>query len=161
MEAEEEAMFIKLIWNRLRRGMVLGLALLGIGLTVPANAAAPPIPPGQARIWFYRIWEPSISLNVANVALNGTPAGSVLPYGTGLYRDVAPGHYHISVASYDGDPGRSKDVDLAPGQEVFAKIVAETFSGSDGSHSSFKRDNFYVWLVSPDLARKEIASAPG
>jgi hypothetical protein len=34
---------------------------------VTAPAAAPPLPPGQARVWFYRPWEPSESLNLARI----------------------------------------------------------------------------------------------
>ena len=59
---------------------VLALSAVGCaGSPSTAGLAAPPIPPGQARIWFYRVWEPSISVNLANVALNGVAAGSVLP----------------------------------------------------------------------------------
>src|SRR5262249_43225606 len=42
-----------------------------------APPAAPPIPAGQARVWFYRPWEPSESLNLASVDLNGTYVGAV------------------------------------------------------------------------------------
>src|SRR5215831_21159447 len=51
---------------------------------VPQTAAPPP---GQARIWFYRLWNPSESLNVANIDVNGVYVGSVEPGGA-FYRDV-------------------------------------------------------------------------
>ena len=72
----------------------------GLLLMLSAAACAPPAPqiaappPGQARIWFYRLWDPSESLNVANIDVNGVYAGSVEPGGS-LYRDVNPGVYHI------------------------------------------------------------------
>jgi hypothetical protein len=164
-EAEGQAMPFTIGLRRLlSRTAAAALMLLTLGGITPGEAAtvaAPPIPAGAARIWFYRIWDPSITLNVANVALNGTPAGSVLPYGPGLYRDVQPGHYRISVQSFDGDPGgQFKDVDLTAGEEVFVKIIAEADTRSDGDVSAYKEDNFYVWLVSPELARREIAAHP-
>ena len=38
---------------------------------------APPVPAGEARIWFYRNWLPSESLNLANIDVNGSYYGSV------------------------------------------------------------------------------------
>jgi hypothetical protein len=37
-------------------------------LPAPQVAASPP---GQAQIWFCRLWDPSESLNVANIDVNG------------------------------------------------------------------------------------------
>jgi hypothetical protein len=79
------------------RSAVLGaagcalLALLSSCVAPPAVATASigPVPAGAARIWFYRDYEPSVSLNDANVALNGTPAGSVNAFGGVIYRDCA------------------------------------------------------------------------
>ena len=120
----------------------------------PAQAAISPVPAGAARVWFYRDYEPSVSLNVANVALNGSPAGSVQPDGSALYRDVPPGHYHITVQSYGVDINQDKDVDLAPEQEAYVKILAgEWIAGFD----SFRRDTFYISLVPPQVARAELA----
>jgi hypothetical protein len=146
-------------------GLLCGLAVAVAvtGCTTPtgtAPAAAPPIPPGQARIWFYRLWEPSISLNVANVMLNDAPAGSVLPSGPGMYRDVPPGRYHISAQTYNVDTNQTRDVDLVAGQQVFAKVLAVSDTSYDGAVTSFRRDNFYVWLMPPQVALAEIASGP-
>jgi hypothetical protein len=136
-----------------------GLALLGTACAPsPSPVTAGPIPQGQARIWFYRVWEPSISVNAANVMLNGAPAGTVMPYGPGLYRDVAPGHYHVSAESYRPETAQTQDIDVAAGQEVFIKVVATNDTSSDGDIVSFRRDNFYVWWVAPELARQEIAA---
>jgi hypothetical protein len=56
----------RLVW-------ISGLMLIAAGCANPpampeAPAVAPPVPAGQARIWFYRDWEPSESLNLANIA---------------------------------------------------------------------------------------------
>jgi hypothetical protein len=66
--------------------------------TTQSPVAAPPVPAGQARIWFYRDWEPSESLNLANIDVNGSYFGAVANGGV-FYRDVSPGHYHIAPQS--------------------------------------------------------------
>lgn len=143
-------------------GAGLGVAMLALsgcsGLAPRAAAtAAVPVPAGAARIWFYRDYEPSISLNVANVALNGASAGSVQPDGSAFYRDIAPGRYHVTVESYGVDTNQDKDVDLAPGQEAFVKVLASDWISGFGG---FRRDTFYVSLVPPQVARAELANRP-
>jgi hypothetical protein len=56
---------------------ISGLMLIAAGCANPpampeAPAVAAPVPAGQARIWFYRDWEPSESLNLANIEVNGS-----------------------------------------------------------------------------------------
>jgi hypothetical protein len=138
------------------------LLLCGCG-QVPgrvAASAAAPVPPGSARLWFYRDYEPSITLNDANVLLNGAAAGTVLADGSSIYRDVAPGHYHIAVASFGHDTNQERDIDLTPGQEGFAKILAADQWEGGGDTFQFKRDTFYVSLVPPQIARGELANHP-
>jgi hypothetical protein len=130
---------------------------------VPATpVVASPAAAGAARIWFYRDYEPSVSINLANVALNGASVGYVQPDGSPLYRDVSPGHYRITVESAGTDVNQSKDVDLAAGQEAFVKILALDSWESGGEQSQYKRDTFYVSLVSSQVARAELGHArPG
>jgi len=82
-------------------GYVVVLLLLGGCVSPPtvpaASAVVSPVPAGAARIWFYRDYEPSVSLNLAAVALNGALAGYVQPEGSAFYRDVAPGRYHARL----------------------------------------------------------------
>ncbi len=142
---------------------VFALALAGCLRPVAAPAAAAAvsaIPPGEARIWFYRDYEPSVSLNLAPVALNGARVGYVQPDGSAFYRDVPAGHYHITVESVGTDVNQSKDVDLAPGQEAFVKILAQGSWESGGDITAYHRDTFYVSLVPPQVARAELASHP-
>ena len=56
----------------------------------------------MARIWFYREMAPYSSLATPYVRLNGVIAGVSQPGGSS-YRDVPPGHYHLSVDSYGVD----------------------------------------------------------
>jgi hypothetical protein len=144
-------------WLR-RVGAAAGLSLL-VGCAVPQQIAAVPagpIPPGQARIWFYRVYDPSLSRNLANVDLNGARAVSV-PYGDGPAKvDVAPGAYHIAPESFGVDTNQTRDVTLAAGQEVFVKIVDDPGWISGGDKTSFQRDTFYAWVVPPQMARAEM-----
>ena len=86
-----------------------------------APAAAPPVPAGHARIWFFRDWEPSESLNLANIGVNGSYFGPVAN-GDVFYRDVTPGHYHLTPQSYGQDFNQDQDVDLAPGNRCTAGL---------------------------------------
>jgi hypothetical protein len=119
-----------------------------------------PVAAGAARVWFYRDFEPSVSLNLANVALNGTTVGYVQPDGSAIYRDVPAGHYHVTVVSVGTDFNQDKDVDLAPGQEAFVKILALGSWESGGEQTQYQRDTFYVSVVPPQVARAEMATHP-
>lgn len=139
-----------------------GLLMIGAGCAEPPTAelpaAAPPVPAGQARIWFYRPWEPSESLNLANINVNGRYFGSVAN-GSVIYRDIPPGHYYIAPESYGQDFNQDKDVVLAPSQQLYVKIVSLRAweLGVGGDESNFDRDTFYAWLIPPELAQAEIA----
>jgi hypothetical protein len=139
-------------------GGIAVLLILG-GCAVPQQIAAVPvgpIPPGQARIWFYRVYDPSLSLNIANVDLNGARAVSVSPHSPPVYRDIAPGRYHIAPETYGVDVHQSRDVDIAAGQEIYIKVLDNPAWASGGGVSDdFQRDTFYVWLMPPQLAKAE------
>ena len=138
---------------------VSGLLLLVAGCADPpavprVPVVTPSVPPGQARIWFYRDWLPSESLNLANIDVNGSYLGSVAN-GSAFYRDVPPGHYHIAPVSYNRDFNQDKDVDLAPGQQLYVKILSlQTW---DGACRHCLRDTFYAWLIPPEVAQADIA----
>jgi hypothetical protein len=127
------------------------------GSTV-APALTPPVPQGQARIWFYRVWEPSESLNLADIDVNGNYFGAVAN-GSAFYRDVPPGHYHIAPVSYNRDFNQNRDVDLAPGQQAYVKILS--LRNWDGACRHCSRDTFYAWLILPEIAQGEIARDRG
>ena len=150
-------------WLQRAAGCTLVLMLAGCAAPAArqaAGVAASPVPAGAARIWFYREFEPSVSLNLANVSLNGVLAASVQPDGSAMYRDVAPGHYHVTVESVGRDINQDKDVDLAPGQEAFVKILALAGWEAGFGRGTYQRDTFYVSLVPPQVARAELATHP-
>jgi hypothetical protein len=139
-----------------------GLLLIAAGCAEPpATAQVPvapaPVPAGQARIWFYRPYEPSESLNLANIDVNGSYFGSVAN-GSAFYRDVPPGRYHIAPVSFVHDPSQDTNVELVTGQQVYVKIVSLVSWGSNNTGSRIiARDAFWAWLIPPQVAQVEIA----
>jgi Protein of unknown function (DUF2846) len=137
--------------------------LTGCLLTIVAGCAAPPpavptpISAGEARLWFYRDWQPSESLNLANIDVNGSYFGSVAN-GSAFYRDIPPGIYHIAPASWASDLNQDTSVALRPGQQAYVKILSLTSWASSVSVSrDIQRDAFYAWLIPPQVAQAEIA----
>lgn len=134
------------------------LMLVASGCAAPPPEAQLPLQPGQARIWLYRAWEPSESLNLANIDVNGRYFGSVAN-GSAIYRDVPPGRYHIAPASFVPNSNQDRNVDLVPGQQLYIKIVSLVSWGSDNTAAkNIERDAFYAWVIPPTVAQVEIAS---
>ena len=157
---------------RWRFGGMLLLLVLAIVGTVPgtlAHAAAangaqvlPPVPPGMARIWIYRDYEPFLSLARPYVRLNGAVTGISEPGGA-FYRDVAAGAYAVTVDSDGTDTNQFVTVAPSPGQQVFIKVLVDPYwaSGGGGSHSAgYQRDTFYTWWIPPQAALAEMAQLP-
>jgi hypothetical protein len=133
-----------------------GVMLIAAGCADPPAIpyVRPPVLAGQARIWFYRDWLPSESLNLANMDVNGVYFGSVAN-GSAFYRDVPAGHYHIAPVSYNRDINQDRDVDLAAGQQLYVKILSS--QSWDGACRDCVRDTFYAWVIPPQIAEGEIA----
>ena len=137
------------------------LLLVATSCAARAPVAEAPIPTGQGRIWVYRNWLPSESLNLANIQANGVYFGSV-ENGGAFYRDVPPGTYHIVPESWAHNPGTTPAMDtnvaVVPGQQVYIKVVDLTSWATSVSVSrSFQRDAFWAWLIAPEVAAAEIA----
>jgi hypothetical protein len=136
-----------------------GLLSVAAGCAQPTGqfpAAAPAVPAGQARIWFYRPYEPSESLNLANIVVNGSYFGSV-ENGSAFYRDVLPGGYHVAPVSFVHDPSQDTNVELVPGQQVYVKIVSlQSWGSNDTASRNIARDAFWAWLIPPQIAQAEI-----
>ena len=144
-------------------GSLLWIGASSAQMPPAAASAMPPVSPGQARIWFYRDLAPYSSQATPYVRLNGAAVGVSQP-GAAFYGDVPPGHYHLSADSYLDDPSQDRDVDLAPGQEVYAKILPsdhwiEGGGGGKGGGGGYHRETFYVWLYPAEAARPAIAQS--
>ena len=151
--------------RRRRLLWVSALLLIASGCAARQPVTEVPIPAGQARIWVYRIWLPSESLNLANIDVNGVYFGSVENGGV-FYRDVPPGTYHIVPESWAHDlsttPNQDTNVAVAPGQQVYIKIVDLTSWAISVSVSrNFQRDAFWAYLIPPQVAQAEIARDHG
>jgi hypothetical protein len=139
--------------------MVCFLLVAATGCAQPpavTAASIPPIPPGQARVWFYREFIPSESLNMTAVSMNNAYVG-YSRLGSAFYRDVPPGQYNIAVATWGVDINQSANVGLAAGQEAFVKIESLRSWSSSGERNSYERDTFYARLIPPQIAHADLA----
>ena len=138
-------------------GLLLMLSAAACATPPAPQVAAPP--PGQARIWFYRLWDPSESLNVANIDLNGVYVGAVEPGGA-FYRDVAPGVYRIVPQNQYLDYNQSTNVAVVLGEQVFIAVLDLTSwaNAVSGSQWYVHRDAWYARLVPPQYALAQIAN---
>jgi len=89
--------------------------------------------------------------------MNEAIVGVSEPQGA-LYRDVAPGQYHITVDSYGKDFNQSRDVYLFAGQQAYFKIVSlRNWIACGGRRNDCQRDTFYVWEIPPEIAQGDVA----
>ena len=127
-----------------------------------ASVAMPPIPAAAARVWFYRPIDAYDSLSTPYIRMNDAIVAVSIPEGAS-YRDVPAGQYHISVDSYLNSPQQDQNVTLAPGQEVYVKVISQRSwiqggSGTgEGAGGDYTKETFYVWLIQPEVARADVA----
>jgi hypothetical protein len=126
--------------------------------TSASAAAAAPIPPGYARLWFYRDYQPSVSFNYANINVNGARAASVPAFGPGVYDDVPPGEYRIMPEDFVSAPNQGTNVTVGPGDLVYLQIEDNPIVWGD--MSVFQKDVFTVRPVPPAQALAQIAVSP-
>ena len=126
--------------------VVFALALAGciaqnpdLPVFATAEPTLPPLAPGMARLFFYRLLEPYQHTLGITVLLNEKPAGFARD-GTVLYRDVPASRYFVSVASDNPYPDQFKTVQVAAGQTWYFRI--ESFSGWSCLRSGCRGDTF-------------------
>jgi hypothetical protein len=140
-----------------RFGLLLSMILaLGGCASAPAVTAAqiPPIPPGMARVWFYRLDAPYITQARPYVRLNGTPIG-ISEDGGAFYRDVSPGQYYVTVDSYGVDINQFPHVILVPGETAYFQVIGSRYwasGGGAGRGADWERPTFYVWVMPAQIA---------
>ena len=136
-----------------------GLLLIAAGCAQPTTTVpvvAPPIPSGQARVWFYRPWEPSESLNFALIEMNGSYVGAA-ENGSAFYRDVPPGHYLVTVQTVGIDTNQTANFDLVSGREAYVKIVSLPSWDTGGDKNQWEKPTFYAWLIPNQVAQADVA----
>lgn len=116
----------------------------------------PSIPAGESRVWFYRDYEPYAGKGIPAIAANGGYVGAV-ETGGAFYRDVPPGHYHVTVQTVGVDVNQSANFDVAPGQEAYVKIVSLPSWETGGDRSQWERPTFYAWLIPNQVAQTDVA----
>ena len=158
-------------WRRLGRACAL-IPLLAatacVQLPPPTDSVTiPPIPAGEARVWFYRPIDAYDSMATPYIRMNDAIVAISMPEGAS-YRDVPPGAYHITVDSYGKDFNQDKNVQLIAGQELYVKVVSlrgwvSTTNGGggdgDSSGGDYGRNTFYVWLIPAETARGDVSRA--
>jgi hypothetical protein len=136
--------------HRMLRVATTMLLLMAASCAQPpttASVAIPPIPPQQARVWFYREVDTSAeNMTTPYIRLNGAIAG-VPEQGGAFYRDVPPGRYQITVDSQGMSPRPSRDVALAAGEQIYARI---------GLGASWNGQGFTIRLEPSDVGRTAI-----
>jgi hypothetical protein len=139
--------------------LLLLLAMEGCASLPPTAAVAvPPIPAGEARVWFYRDPGPYNGTETPYIRMNEGIVAVSEPGGAS-YRDVPPGQYHIAVDNYLGDFNSTRDVYLYPGQQYYFKVVtlSNWIAGGGGRNDNgFQRTTFYVWQIPPELAQGDV-----
>lgn len=122
----------------------------------------PPIPQGEARIWFYRDAGPYDSQTQPYILMNGATVAVSLPR-SAFYHDVWPGFYHVTVQQYLSAPEEAANINPTPGQQVYLKIVSLTdciAGGGSGRNPGYSRPCFYVWNMPAPVAQAAMARTP-
>ena len=143
-------------WRHLEPGFLLILASCS-QLLPTSSVAVPPIPAGEARLWFYRDGGQYEIQASPYLRLNGRVTGISEPDRT-FYRDVTPKRYAVTVDSYlDNYVYQFASIDLVAGQEAYIKVLSMRRDKA-GDEAGFARDIFYTRVIPADTARAEAAS---
>lgn len=142
---------------RARSFAVLVLGLLTLAACAPANTlrpgSEPPPAAGLARLYIYRVNQPSEAQTWTTVSLNERPVGSSAP-GSVFYRDVPPGRYEVGVRSDQRYPDQFRSVLLRPGDSAYVEVQEARHWGWTGWGRT--GTTFAVRLVSPAQARQQM-----
>jgi len=142
-------------WRHLEPGFLLILASCS-QLLPTSSVAVPPIPAGEARLWFYRDGGQYEIQASPYLRLNGRVTGISEPDRT-FYRDVTPKRYAVTVDSYlDNYVYQFASIDLVAGQEAYIKVLSMRRDRA-GDEAGFARDIFYTRVIPADTARAEAA----
>ena len=114
-------------------------------------------PPGEARIWVFRTYQPEITREEPYFRINGRIVG-VAALGRAFYYDVPPGNYEITVDSRGVAPNQFAHFGVAAGQTAYVAIDANNWWA--GLCWRCQIDTFYTLVQPPQLALAQMASIP-
>ena len=118
-----------------------------------------PIPAGGARLWFYRDGGPRETQDRPYLRLNGQIAAISEPNGA-FYRDLAPGHYAVTVDSYlNTYLNQFADIDLTAGQEAYVKVLSQG-QWVGGEIGGAYVENFYTQVIPAEAALADVGRRP-
>jgi hypothetical protein len=136
-------------------------ALLGVSIfqllgcasesTVSASdTQIPPVPPGLARVWVLRQFEPGLGVQWAPITyVNGAILAPSYA-GTAFYRDLPAGTYAFTVASCTQDFNQGQTLQLASGMQADLEVqVLSDFA----SWGCFDPNTWYIRQIPPERAQ--------
>jgi hypothetical protein len=123
----------------------------------PATAGAAGPPAGYARIWIYRVFDPSVTLRTPAIRFNGAAIGAARP-GSAFYRDVPPGTYLVTADSQGSAPDQFARFALAGGETAFVRVDADNWWASANCNTAVI--TFYTRVVGLPLAAADMAGLP-
>jgi hypothetical protein len=111
---------------------IIGLAMLGwVGVAPAATPQqAPPLAPGQSRVWFVRQLLPGTNFHPPMVYVNGAPIARSAE-GTAFFRDFQPGQYAFSVENCIPQAGSGQSMTLAPNVQYAIEVQQDDNGGWD------------------------------
>jgi hypothetical protein len=114
------------------------------------QAQLPPPPPGSARVWVLRQFEPGLGVQWAPMTfLNGATLAPSYA-GTAFYRDLPAGTYEFTVASCTRDFSQGQTLQLASGMRADLEVQVLTDISSWGC---FDPNTWYIRLIPAERAQ--------
>ena len=136
--------------------LLLSAALSGCDTATQAvDGREAAVPPGKARLYFYRDAAYYDGLEWTTVSLNGEAVGASGP-GTVFHRDIAPGTYRVEARSDKLYPAQVKMVAVAPGSTTYIKVEAQPYWGQSGW--LWTGNTFIVAVIDPVIAHYQIST---
>lgn len=136
--------------------LLLGAALGGCDTATQAvDGGAAAVPPGKARLYFYRDAAYYDGLQWTTVSIDGDSVGASGP-GTVFYRDIAPGTYRIEARSDKLYPAQAKTVAVAAGSTTYIKVEAQPYWGQTGW--LWTGNTFIVAVIDPVIAHYQMSN---
>jgi hypothetical protein len=115
------------IRRALLAAFVFTVVALG-GWALPGRAAtpdqAPPVAPGQSRVWFLRQLLPGENFHPPMLYVNGAPI-TTIGQGTAFYRDFTPGRYTFSVENCLPQRGDVQTLSLQPYTQYALQVTQD------------------------------------